>query len=96
MAHGFKLRPLPQMPPTPEVLAYIRAMQMGAKTYHLLYKNKEWILRKSLSGQTIKTFPTKTPAQIFIKNLAKKHKTEAIIHGMDGRIKSRHPYWEQL
>lgn len=77
---------------TPEIKAYIKAVQEGEKMYFLSPFEGKWIVKNDLPGKGTKIFDNKNEAIAFGINAAKNDKTELIIFDSNGRIKDRMAY----
>ena len=75
-----------------QVKSYVRAVQAGEKTYHLMPNADKWIVKKLMAKTAKGVFGTRKEAESFAVKVAKKDKAELIIHGQDGLIEDRRSY----
>jgi len=55
-------------------------------------KTRKWPVKRAGSKKPVKTFDTQQEAEKFGRVLAKKEKTEFVLHGRDGRIREKDSY----
>ncbi|MCP5456225.1 MAG: DUF2188 domain-containing protein [Thermotogae bacterium] len=63
-----------------------------SKNQHVLPKNEKWVVKSEDNKNYSKTFETQREAIEYAKTIAKKEKSELIIHGKDGKIREKNSY----
>jgi hypothetical protein len=65
---------------------------MSNNNYHVLYRDKQWVIERENAERASATFDNKEDALRRGKELAKKSGGELRIHGMDGKIQNSNSY----
>ncbi len=81
-------------PDNPQIKEYVKAVERGLKFQHVFPAKNRWVVKTMGSSRASGVFSTQETAIQFGKKLAKKQKTELIIHREDGRIRERNSFEE--
>ena len=76
----------------PQIREYKEAIEKGKQNYHVLSRDKEWIVKKAGSSKPTQVFGTQNEATNFAKSVSQNQGTALFIHGADGRIIDRKDY----
>lgn len=63
-----------------------------ARNIHVVPRGSEWAVRRDGNQRATSVHATQADARVAAIRIAKKERTEVIIHGLDGRIRDRDRY----